>query len=222
MATKVTKCAKTAAPRSRNARGSGDRLRHEIVDAAITLLEKLGPEEPFSLRGVAKEAGIAAPSVYIQFEDRNLLLLAVLEQLFGEIVELRNKAEEKAARAGGGPWERLLASVLATVEFGLRRPGHYRVLYEGRVVLRLDDPKALGFGRQIQIRAIELIKEVLASSPAPRKEDPERLCLLLWAGVHGVISLNINKPTLRWPKAAELAEQIARLIVQPPEKKRRS
>ncbi len=33
--------------------------------------------------------------------------------------------------AGGGPWERLRACVLATVRFGLERPGHYKMLYEG-------------------------------------------------------------------------------------------
>jgi hypothetical protein len=72
---------KRKGPRSLNARGSGENLRQEIMDAAIRLLEKLGPEDPFSLRAVANEAGIAAPPVYIQFEDRNVLLLAVLEQL---------------------------------------------------------------------------------------------------------------------------------------------
>jgi hypothetical protein len=33
--------------------------------------------------------------------------------------------------------------------------------------------------------------------------------------LHGVISLRINKPTLDWPSTMELAEQIARAIIQP-------
>lgn len=207
---------KKKAPRLRNARGEGERLRGEIIAAAIKVLSSIGPEDPFSLRAVAKEAKIAAPSVYIHFQDRNVLLLAVLERLFHEQVAIRAAAEEEAAGAGGGPWERLLARSIATVEFGLKHPGHYKVLFEGRVVLRLSDPRTADFGRPLLIRSVELIREIEPVSPAARvAQDPQRLALLLWSGLHGVISLRINKPTLDWPSAAELAEQIARAVIQP-------
>jgi AcrR family transcriptional regulator len=201
--------------RQRNARGSGDQLRQEILEAAIRLLERLAPEEPFSLRGVAKEANISATAVYLQFADKDVLLLAVLEHLFGELIALRDAAEQEAARAGGGAWERLLATVLVSVAFGAKRPGHYRVLYEGRVVPRLNDPKGMAFGRPIQTRAVELIREVLANQPGRQAESPERLSLLLWAGIHGLISLRINKPTLDWPDTAELAAEMAHSIIRP-------
>jgi AcrR family transcriptional regulator len=204
------------APRARNARGEGERLRDEIIAAAIKVLSIIGAEDPFSLRAVAKEAKIAAPSVYIHFASRNVLLLAVLDKLFREQVAIRAAAEEEAARAGGGPWERLLARSIVTVEFGLKHPGHYKVLFEGRVVLRLDDPPIADFGRPLMVRSMELIREIKPISPKARvSQDPHRLTLLLWSGLHGVISLHINKPTLDWPSAAELAEQIARAIIQP-------
>lgn len=201
--------------RQRNARGSGDQLRQEILEAAIRLLERLAPEEPFSLRAVAKEAYISAPSVYLQFADKNILLLAVLEQLFAELIAQRDAAEEKAARAGGGAWERLIATVLASVKFGTQHPGHYKVLYEGRVIPRLGDPKAMAFGKPIQTRSVELIREVLAAQPGRQAESPERMSLLLWAGIHGLISLRINKPTFDWPDADELATEMARAIIRP-------
>jgi AcrR family transcriptional regulator len=204
------------APRARNARGEGERLRDEIIAAAIKVLSIIGAEDPFSLRAVAKEAKIAAPSVYIHFANRNVLLLAVLDKLFREQVAIRAAAEEEAARAGGGPWERLLARSIVTVEFGLKHPGHYKVLFEGRVVLRLDHPPIADFGRPLMVRSMELIREIKPISPKARvSQDPHRLTLLLWSGLHGLISLHINKPTLDWPSAAELAEQIARAIIQP-------
>lgn len=207
---------KDAARRTRNARGEGVRLRDEIIGAAIKVLSTIGPEDPFSLRAVAKEAKIAAPSVYIHFADRNVLLLAVLEELFREQISLRAAAEENAALRGGGAWERLLARSLAAVEFGLKHPGHYKVLFEGRVVLRLNDPRIAAFGRPLLERSIELIREIRPASPKARvSDDPKRLSLLLWSGLHGIISLQINKPTLDWPSATQLAEQIARAIIQP-------
>jgi len=207
---------KDEARRTRNARGEGDRLRDEIIGAAIKVLSTIGPEDPFSLRAVAKQAKIAAPSVYIHFADRNLLLLAVLEKLFREQVALRAVAEEKAAQAGGGAWRRLLARSIAAVEYGLKHPGHYKVLFEGRVVLRLNDPRIADFGRPLLVRSIELIRDIPPVSAKARvSDDPQRLALLLWSGLHGVISLRINKPTLDWPSATELAEQVTRAIIQP-------
>ena len=107
--------------------------------------------------------------------------------------------------------ERLRASVLATVRFGLERPGHYKMLYEGRVISALSDPKAAAFGRPIQMRVTALIKEIGGEA-----EDAERLSLLLWTAVHGVISLQINKPTLPWPDATSLVEDHMRALLRTP------
>jgi len=202
--------------RPRNARGEGDRLRDEIIDASIKVLAVLAPDEPFSLRAVAREAKIAAPSIYIHFADMNALLLAVLEKLFKEQVAIRADAEEKAALAGGGAWERLLARSMAAVAFGLKHPGHFRVLYEGRVVPRLNNPRLEEFSRPALVRAVELIREIPIAKGARRVcDDPHRLALLLWSGLHGIVSLRINKPTLQWPDTMELAEQMTRAIIQP-------
>jgi len=164
-----------------------------------------------SLRGVAKQAGIAAPSVYGHFADLDELLLAVLERLFAELIALRVAAEEAAV---DDPWERLRASVFATVRFGLTRPGHYRMLFEGQVVPALSNPRAATFGRPIQARVVALLREILDAS-GRAGENAERLSLLLWAGVHGVISLQINKPTLDWPDATGLVEDLMRAVVRP-------
>jgi AcrR family transcriptional regulator len=210
------KAAFKAQARLRNARGKGDQLRAELIGAAINLLSRLGFDEPLSLRSVAKEAKVSAPSVYLHFKDRDQLLMAVLEQLFAEKIAVRNQAEQKAAEAGGGAWEQLLAGIIATVQFALERKGHYKVLFEGSVLGRMDDPKTVTFGRPIQKRTMELIQQVIHETPAARvSDDPERLSLLLWAGTHGVISLIINKPTHGWPEAAVLVEQMAVALIRP-------
>jgi len=190
-------------------------LRQDIIDAAIRLIDQAGSCEGLSLRGVAKEVGIAAPSIYPHFADRDALLLAVLQHLFAELIALRTKAENAAAKAGGGAWEQLRAAVFATVRFGLERPGHYKMLFEGRVISGLGDKKAATFGRPIQASVVALVEEILAASPRRDDADAERLALLLWASLHGVVSLQINKPTLAWPKATVLVEELMRALLQP-------
>ncbi len=202
--------------RQRNAKGQGDQLRSELIEAAIRLLERLGPEDPFSLRAVAAEAKVSAPSVYLHFTDRDALFLAVLEKMFSEQIEDRHKAEERAALQGGGAWERLMARSFATVDFAMGHSGHYKVLYEGRVVARMADPMSMAFGRPLLIRSTELVREIIAENPVDRiTQDPERLSLLLWSGIHGVVSLQINKRTLKWPDAKELVEQMAIALIRP-------
>lgn len=167
-----------------------------------------------SLRAVAKEVGIAAPSIYPHFGDREELLLAVLRHLFESLIALRTRAEEEAVAAGGGPWECLRAGAFATIRFGLERPGHYKMLYEGRVISGLSDKKAAAFGRTIQEKVVAHIDALLQSNSCQRSMEPERLSLLTWAAVHGVISLQINKPTLPWPDAAALVEDLMRAILR--------
>jgi AcrR family transcriptional regulator len=202
--------------RLRNARGEGGQLRQDILSAAIALIERAGSCEGVSLRAVAKEVGIAAPSVYPHFADRDALLLAVLQRLFDELIAFRTAAEDAVAVNGGGAWDRLKAGVFATVRFGLERPGHYRMLFEGRVIPSLSDPMAAAFGRPIQLRVAALIREILEDAPGREPPDADRLALLLWAGTHGVVSLQINKPTLPWPDATALVEELMRALLRPP------
>ncbi len=203
-------------PRQRNPRGGGDRLRAELVEAATRLLARRGEDEPFSLRAVAKEADIAPPSVYLHFADKTVLILAVLDKLFTQLAAARDDAERETAEAGGNAWDRLLARSLAYVRFGLERPGHYKVLYEGRAIPRLDDPRLAALGQPMLDRTAELIRDVRRERRVKQAGDAERLALLLWAGLHGVVSLQINKPTISWPEMGELTEQMTRAMVGMP------
>ena len=73
------------------------------------------------------------------------------------------------------------------------------MLSEGSVVPRLNGPKGADFGRPLLIRSMELIREIEAETGRVT-DDPERLSLLLWSGVHGVVSSRISEPTFPWPR----------------------
>src|SRR4051812_11305000 len=96
----------TVAGRARNRRGEGSRLRDEIVDAAVGLLDETGDERVLTLRSIARQAGIAAPSIYRHFPDQPAIMLAVVRAAFDELNETL-----RAAVAGNedDPRARLLA-----------------------------------------------------------------------------------------------------------------
>ncbi|MEO7776034.1 MAG: TetR/AcrR family transcriptional regulator [Fibrobacteria bacterium] len=207
------KSGKSKKPRQRNRRGEGELLRAELLEAAMRLLEKLSPGTQFSLRAVAKEAKIAPPSVYIHFKDKDALLLAVVQELLAEQIALRHAAEEEAAKAGGGAWDRLLARSLAYVKFGLERRGHYKLLFEGQVIPRMSNP-GLAYSQALLSRTTELIQIILGRGDSKHEvQASEKLGLLLWSCLHGIVSLQINKPTFIWPDALELVAQIQKSLL---------
>src|ERR1700732_4657292 len=115
-----------AARRQRNARGQGGRLTEDIVSAALALIERTGSHEAVTLRAVAREAGIAAPSIYAHFPDRDAVLMAVVARIFDELTQA---IEQGQKTAGHDPAGRLVAGCEAYVAFGLGHPARYSMLF---------------------------------------------------------------------------------------------
>jgi len=122
--------------RTRNRRGEGGLLRDEIVAAAERLLEREGDEDAITLRSVAREAGISAPSIYAHFADREAILDAVLDLAFDRLHSLAT--ETVSAVPGDDPVSVLLAGCHAYADFAQREPARYRVLFARRRAARVD------------------------------------------------------------------------------------
>src|SRR3954451_13278020 len=74
------------ARRTPNARGRGDVLKAQIVEAAARMLDELADDQALSLRAVARAVSIAATSVYLHFPDRDALVLAVVQRANDQLV----------------------------------------------------------------------------------------------------------------------------------------
>ncbi|WP_157877982.1 TetR/AcrR family transcriptional regulator, partial [Streptomyces torulosus] len=120
---------KSQVKRVPNARGEGERLRQEILGAATRILEESGREDALSLRGVAREVGISAPSVYRHFKNKADLVTTVLDDTYHALAVAMSEAGESAAAAGAGPWERVRATVTAYRRFAIDKPRRYRLMF---------------------------------------------------------------------------------------------
>src|SRR5712691_5716284 len=129
--------------RQRNARGQGARLTEDIVSAAITLIERAGTHEAVTLRAVAREVGIAAPSIYAHFPDRDAIVMAVVVRIFDQLTQA---IEQGANSAGEDPVGRLVAGCEGYVAFGLDHPARYGVLFSGRRMAAADYCKPVSLG----------------------------------------------------------------------------
>lgn len=179
-------------PRSPNPRGAGGRLRDELLDAATRLLDAGGRNATLTLRGVAREAGVAAPSVYPHFADLDVLVLELIRRHLADLTA----AVRAAVATADSPADALRNAAAAYVRWGLERPGPYTVVFEGRAVRQLirNEEQGLNAGEDLLADLVDLLR-ALPRHPA----DVATAAVALWSGLHGVVALRTAKPTYPWP-----------------------
>src|ERR1700681_2722330 len=100
-------------------------LEETLLKTAIQLIGEVGPAG-FTLREVARRAGVSHNAPYRHFADREKLLAAVAPQGFREL----NRAMLDAVRQQRSRVGRLKRAGLAYVEFALRRPEHFTIMFD--------------------------------------------------------------------------------------------
>lgn len=195
--------------RARNPRGSGARLRGEIVAAAATLIARTGSDQAVTLRSVAREVGISAPSIYGHFSDRD----AIVEAVVSESLEQLHLAVADAVSAHPDPVEGLYAGCSAYVEFGISEPARYRVLFGW------SRPK--GRSPQSDTRGLAafntLVTNLDACVAAGRSASTDAFvdAVSIWTSLHGQVMLRADLPEFPWPSTdtvGEMVRSLARLV----------
>jgi AcrR family transcriptional regulator len=183
--------------RQRNQRGEGDRLRLEILDAAMRVLDE-HPGAELSLRGVAREAGISAPAIYAHFEDRDAVTAAVIRATWDQLAEDLARAA-RAARTRG-PIAQLKAQLRAYVRYAMGRPSRYQLLFA--MSPSGDIPKALR-SRPVEPAFLEIVRTIRECQRVGYTvglADAEAAGLLVLCVVHGRVALAQTAPERGWNK----------------------
>ncbi|WP_211349411.1 TetR/AcrR family transcriptional regulator [Micromonospora pisi] len=213
--------------RVRNRRGEGDLLRNEIVSAAERLVEQAGGDETLTLRAIAREAGISAPSIYAHFEDLAAVRDAVLDAGFDRLSQAIDDSTSTLDLATD-PVRRLLAGCRAYVDFAMREPASYRLLFSrGRPSVdtpdREDqapppsDPTSPGLdgippAKQHHLDAFRMLIDGVSSCVAAGRStstDPVADATALWTALHGAVSLRQHLPKFPWPPLHEATDRFA-------------
>ena len=202
------------AHRQRNARGEGRRLADDIVAGALALIERTGSDEAVTLRAVAREIGIAAPSIYAHFADRDAIIMAVVLRVFDE---LSGAIMAGTDAAGPDPARRLVGGCEAYVAYGLEHPARYGVLFAQRgmspeeyctpVALSDDGRPALEFGAEAFALLVEGIEECVRAGESA-STDTIRDATAVWVALHGTVMLRTALPNFPWPEQHAFARQL--------------
>ncbi|MFF7889778.1 TetR/AcrR family transcriptional regulator [Streptomyces sp. NPDC020794] len=171
-----------------NVRGEGERLRQEILDAATRILEETGREDALSLRGVAREVGISAPSVYLHFKDKTELVATVLDAAYRALAAAMGEAGEAAAAAGAAPWERIGATTAAYRRFAIDKPRRYRLMFSLEYEPERQPSAETPLGTVLQAWTHAVDTYLAAIAPA-RRPEAETIGIHLWTALHGQLVL---------------------------------
>jgi AcrR family transcriptional regulator len=167
---------KIGAARSREL--ESEATRRAILDAAGRLLASAG-EEGLSIREVCARAGVTPPTIYHHFDDKAALVERVVDDCFADF----DRAFAKRA-VPSDPVEALRWVFDRYVEYGLRHPTHYRLMF-GR---RRARPTPGGLASYEGLR-----RRMAALAAAERLIPPiDDATAAFWSAVHGVTSLLIS------------------------------
>ncbi|WP_406294787.1 TetR/AcrR family transcriptional regulator [Embleya sp. NBC_00888] len=192
--------------RRRNRRGQGALLRDDILAAATALIERDGHSGDVTLRRIAREAAITAPSIYAHFNDLDDILDTVLNGYFDDL-----QAAIVAAAAEETEADRsLLAGCRAYARFAMDRPGRYRALFH-RMRPPNTDPAEPVPAMPSRMDVFQTLIDAIAAAAAAGHSagtDPFEDALAVWAAMHGAILLRMTAPVFDWPPLTDFIDTL--------------
>lgn len=190
-----------------------EQLRTLIIDQARELFINRGVEA-VTMREIAKRIGYSATSIYLHFADKEALLRAICDTDF-----LTLATSLKAILAIDDPIQRLVALGQGYASFALAYPNHYRLMFMTPHLPYTQAQSGLQQNNAEQDAYFQLKSVVndvyLAGGFKETLQDPELIAQTVWAGIHGVVSLQIIMAQDAWIewRPVEMRLQIMQTLI---------
>ncbi len=161
-------------------------LREVLISSALEILKE-GTLQDLSLRALARKAGVSQTAPYRHFEDKEALIVVLIEE--GSYI-----LQEKMLNAIEGiddPVERLIQLGASYYNFAEAHPAHFRLMFGGSLECKEKYASLV----EIEQKGYELVKFVVGECmklPGAPKHSPEIIRLSCWSLVHGLANLLLN------------------------------
>lgn len=160
-------------------------LRRTILDVTRHLLVTDGYQN-LSMRKIARAIGYSATSIYLYFENKDALFHALIEE---GMDRLYGSLEAAAAAHPEEPFARLQAVCRSYIDFGLRNPEYYEIMF------MLHPERMERFPLEKYRRARRNLDVIAAALEEGAQEGCFALgrtrvaASTIWAALHGAVSL---------------------------------
>ena len=195
-------------------------LRQTLLDAAVALIGEVGPRA-FTLREVARRAGVSHNAPYRHFPSKDDLLAAVAAEGFDRLTAVMQKTMAR----GRSPRQRMVLCGCGYVDFALHWPQHFLVMFDLPHAPNDCAPAHIAGQNAFQV-LLDSVAAAQRSGDLPATELMP-LAWTAWSLVHGIAKLAISgnlpltaRATIEFTRnAAEtLFERPAGALASPPRK----
>ncbi len=170
-------------------------MKNRILQAAVELIAEEGFRN-LSMRKIARRMNISAPTIYYYYANKDELNIAIRKRA-GEILYRRLSA---AYRSGRDVRERGWRMIKAYLDFGLSMPDYYAIMFDSTApkhsdYLGTELEEAAREELVSSMRNAELMWNILVDFKQAGYVIPgdiERLGMVLWSELHGLVSLHNN------------------------------
>ena len=181
-------------------------LRRALIDTALAMVTEEGAWN-FTLREVARRAGVSQAAPYNHFEDKSALLAEVAALGFQSLRQTMDAAARGQPRSG----RQALAGVgAAYVRFGVEHPAHYRLMFGAELADKARHP-TLQAASDATFAVLTGVLERGQASGQVRRGAVRDQALAAWSLVHGLTTLLIDQRVSFLGVSTGEAERHARL-----------
>lgn len=183
-----------------------EKLRTSILDAARTLFVEHGIDA-VSMREIAKKINYSATTLYNHFADKEALLQAVCDEDFLKLASGMHQIMQLPDLV-----ERIKALGMGYAMFALQHPNHYRLMFMTPRLPCNPDTTSIQQGNTEQdaYAQLKLVVQEAYEAGLFRAEitNYELIAQTVWAGIHGVCSLQIALGQEGWIQWADIEARL--------------
>ncbi|WP_248286901.1 TetR/AcrR family transcriptional regulator [Brevundimonas pishanensis] len=193
----------------RKPKGEGHARRGEILAAAEQIFVAHGYEGA-TIRKIAEAVGLSSTALYLHFKDKAEILNEICLRAFSMLLERQVAMSE----AEPDPEARLRGLMIGYVQFGFENANAYRLAFMTPTILSEDGSEPVS--RKVAAELFQKFESGVAAAVEGCVE-PDRvraLAQVLWASIHGLVSIIITKPQFGWEDQRTLIETQVDILVR--------
>lgn len=185
----------------RKAKGDGHLRRAEILNAAERIFVEDGYEGA-TIRKIAEVVGVSSTALYMHFPDKRAILLEICRNAFEGLIDAHRQIRAQPISARDKV--RRLLGVYA--EFAVAQPNTYTLVNMSRPQEAAGGADDVSQQVGMELYALFMINVRELAAEQRLRYEPDLVGQVLWAAVHGLVSLWITKPWFEWAERERLLD----------------
>ncbi len=184
-------------------------LRDKILEASRSVLFSKG-YDALSMRKIATATGVSATSIYLYFKNKDHLVHTIIEE---SVEELSETIEFGAGRVKG-TINQFEAIIRSYVEFAIKQPEKYQVIYMVKPEVMGRYPKEKFRKARRGYALLESVIQQGVDEGIMELDQPMIAAYSIWAQLHGIIDVVLNQRLDSRIKKEQFIEDSIEQIIQ--------